>query len=102
MGKTSDVDAEVGLASGSRQSNSYGSSPEERRAYFGNRIAPLSRVLPPSQQNGRNDPIAQLGRGLASRTNQKKMQKADKEMAKGETKNINTLEGGLKWVSFME
>ncbi|KAJ6115579.1 hypothetical protein N7523_005996 [Penicillium sp. IBT 18751x] len=98
IGKTDDVGAEVGLASGSRRSNSYGFSPEERRASFGNRIAPLSRVLPPLQQTGRNDPIAQLGRGLASRTNQKKMRKADKEMTKGKTKNINTLEGGLKWL----
>ncbi|KAJ5684074.1 uncharacterized protein N7477_000419 [Penicillium maclennaniae] len=98
IGKTDDVGAEVGLVSGSRRSNSYGFSPEERRASFGNRIAPLSRVLPPLQQTGRNDPIAQLGRGLASRTNQKKMQKADKEMTEGKTKNINTLEGGLKWL----
>ena len=103
IGKTEDVNAEVGLASqGSRRPNSYGISPEERQAYFGDLIAPLSRVLPPLQQNGRNDPIAQLGRGLASRTNQKKIQKADKDMAKGKTKNVDSLEGGLKWVRRLE
>jgi hypothetical protein len=77
-------------------------SLEERQAYFGDLIAPLSRVLPPLQQSGRNDPIAQLGRGLASRTNHKKVQKANKDMAKGKTKNVEALEGGLKWVSLME
>lgn len=102
IGKTEDVNAEVGLAfQGSRRPNSYGISPEERQAYFGDLIAPLSRVLPPLQQNGRNDPIAQLGRGLAIRTNQKKIQKADKDMAKGKTKNMNSLEGRLKWVRRM-
>lgn len=101
IGKTEDVNAEVGLASGSKPPNSYGISLEERQSYFGDLIAPLSRVLPPLQQSGRNDLIAQLGRGLASRTNQKKMQKANKDMAKGKTKNVDALEGGLKWVSLM-
>ncbi|KAJ5218504.1 uncharacterized protein N7498_000603 [Penicillium cinerascens] len=99
IGKTEDVNAEVGLASqGSRRPNFYGISPEERQAYFGDLIAPLSRVLPPFQQNGRNDPIAQLGRGLASRTNRQKIKKANKDMAKGKTTNIDSLEGGLKWL----
>lgn len=103
IGTTEDVNAEVGLASqGSRRPNSYGISPQERQAYFGELIAPLFRVRPPLQQNGRNDPIAQLGRGLASRTNQKKIQKADKDMAKGKTKNMDSLEGGFKWVRRME
>jgi hypothetical protein len=52
------------------------------------------------QQNGRNDPVAMLGRSLANRTNQKKMQKAEKDITKGKkNKNLDSLEGGLKWVS---
>ncbi|KAJ5909107.1 hypothetical protein N7495_001789 [Penicillium taxi] len=99
IGKTEDVNNEVGLAPGSQQPKSFAISPEERRAYFGSLIAPLSRVLPPLQQNGRSDPIAMLGRGLASRTNQKKIEKAEKEMAKGKkTKNVDSLEGGLRWL----
>lgn len=66
---------------------------------FGNRLAPLSRVLPSLQQSGRNDPVAMLGRSLASRTNQKKMQKAEKDMAKGKNKSIDGLEAGIQWVS---
>jgi hypothetical protein len=66
---------------------------------FGNRLAPLSRVLPSLQQSGRNDPVAMLGRSLASRTNQKKMQKAEKDMAKGKNKSIDALEAGIQWVS---
>jgi hypothetical protein len=100
VGKTTDVDAEVGIASASRRSDSfYGLSPEERQAYYGDLIAPLSQVLPPLQQSGRSDPIAMLGRGLASRDSQKKMQKAEKNIAKGKTKDLDSLEGGLKWVS---
>ncbi|KAE8451320.1 hypothetical protein EG329_003949 [Mollisiaceae sp. DMI_Dod_QoI] len=99
IGKTTDVDAEVGIASASGQSNSfYGLSPEERQAYYGDLIAPLSRVLPPLQQSGRSDPIAMLGRGLANRGNQKKMKKAEKGIAKGKTKDLDSLEGGLKWL----
>jgi hypothetical protein len=72
----------------------------ERQAFFGGLIAPLSRVLSPLQQSGRNDPVAMLGRSLASRTNQKKMQKAEKDITKGKkTKNLDALEGGLQWVS---
>ena len=100
IGKTTDVDAEVGIASASGRSDSlYGLSPEERQAYYGDLIAPLSRVLPPLQQSGRSDPIAMLGRGLASRDSQKKKQKAEKDIAKGKTKDLDSLEGGLKWVS---
>jgi hypothetical protein len=62
-------------------------------------MAPLSGVLPPLQQSGRTDPIAMLGHGLSSRTSQKKMQKAEKDLAKGKTKDLASLEGGLKWVS---
>jgi hypothetical protein len=95
------VEASVGLAPppGPRTS-SYGISPEERQAFFGDLIATISRVLPPLQQNGRNDPVAMLGRSLANRTNQKKMQKAEKDITKGKkNKNLDALEGGLKWVS---
>jgi hypothetical protein len=92
------VEASVGLAPppGPRTS-SYGISPEARQAFFGDLLAPLSRVLPPLQQNGRNDPVAMLGRSLASRTNQKKMQRAEKDMTKGKkNKKLNALEGGLQ------
>ena len=102
IGKTTNVDAEVGVASASGQSGSmYSLSPEERIGYYGDRLAPLSRVLPPLQQSGRSDPIAMLGRGLASRTNQKQMRKADKDMASGKTKKVDSLEKGLTWVSLM-
>lgn len=87
------------MASASGRSNSsYGLSPEQRQGYYGDLIAPLSRVLPPLQQSGRSDPIAMLGQGLSSRDSQKKMQKAQKDVAKGKTKDLDSLEGGLKWV----
>ncbi|KAJ5633242.1 hypothetical protein N7490_009581 [Penicillium lividum] len=100
IAKTKDVDAELGLDSTSTQQSLYAVSPEARRAQYGDLIAPLSRVLPPLEQRGRNDPIAMLGRGIASRGDQKKMQKVEKEMAKGrgKTKNLDALEGGLKWL----
>ncbi|KAF3391459.1 hypothetical protein F1880_007675 [Penicillium rolfsii] len=100
IGKTQDVEASVGLAAppGPR-TNSFGISPEGRLAFFGDLIAPLSLLLPPLQQIGRNDPAAMLGRTLANRTNQKKMQKAEKDITKGKkNKNLDSLEGGLKWL----
>lgn len=97
IGKTTDVDAEVNITS--RADSLYGLSPEEMQGYYGDLIAPLSRVLPPLPQSGRSDPIAMLGRGLASRDNQKKRRKAEEKMAKGKTKDLQSLEGGLKWVS---
>lgn len=100
IGKTADVDNEVGIASApGRQDLLFGVSPEERQERYGYLIAPLSRVLPPLQQSGRSDPIAMLGRGLSSRASQKTMQKAEKDAAKGKTKKSGSLEQDLKWVS---
>ena len=102
IGKTVDVDNEVGVASASGRSDLlFGISPEERQARYGDLIAPLSRVLPPLQQNGRSDPIAMIGRGLSSRASQKKMQKAEKDSAKGKTKKSTSLEADLKWASLV-
>ncbi|UKZ73746.1 hypothetical protein TrVFT333_001396 [Trichoderma virens FT-333] len=93
IGGSANVDAEVGISQGSAQPYSINVSPEERVACYGDLIAPISQILPPLQQSGRNDPIAMLGRGLASRDSQKKMEKAQKDMKKGKNKNVNNLEG---------
>ena len=73
--------------------------PEERQACYGNLISPLSSVMPPLRQSGRNDPIALLGRGMSSRDSQKKFQKAQKKLQSGKSKDVDALEKGLKWVS---
>ncbi|GLI81851.1 hypothetical protein PoHVEF18_010243 [Penicillium ochrochloron] len=100
IGKTQDVEATVGLnVSPYQRQDMYGLAPEQRQMLFGDLVAPLSRVLPPLQQSGRNDPVAMIGRSLASRTNQKKIQKAEKDMAKGKNKSIDALQGGMQWVS---
>ncbi|KAJ5938691.1 hypothetical protein N7466_001825 [Penicillium verhagenii] len=101
IGKTKDLEAELGLNPASSQSQSlFGATPGQRCAQYGDMIAPLSQVLSPLEQSGRNDPIAKLGRGLASRGDQKKVQKAEKDMAKkgGKNKKLDSLEGGLKWL----
>lgn len=36
---------------------------------------------------------------MSSRESQKKMEKAQKKLEKGKSKDIDNLEGGLKWVS---
>ncbi|KAJ5805386.1 uncharacterized protein N7503_002988 [Penicillium pulvis] len=105
IGKTKDVDEVLGLCSSTARPQSLHSvSPEERRAQYGDLVAPLSRVLSPLEQRGRSDPIAMLGRGIASRGDQKKMQKVQKELSKGrgKTKNLDALEGGLKWLIVRE
>ncbi|KAM0253651.1 hypothetical protein ACHAQJ_007163 [Trichoderma viride] len=97
IGSSKDVDAEVGISPGAARPDSINVSPRERQAYYGELIAPLSQVLPPLQQSGRNDPIAMLGRGMSSRDGQKKLEKAQKKLDKGKSKDIDSLEGGLKW-----
>jgi hypothetical protein len=96
------VDAEVGIPPGAARPNSIDVSPEERQACYGDLISPLSQVLPPLQQSGRNDPIALLGRGISSRSDQKKFEKAQKKMQSGKSKNIDALEKGIKWVRFFK
>ncbi|KAL6885799.1 hypothetical protein GGI43DRAFT_431967 [Trichoderma evansii] len=98
IGRSTDIDAEVGISQGSVRPYSINVSPRERLACYGDLIAPISQVLPPLQQSGRNDPIALLGRGMSSRDSQKKMEKAQKKMEKGKSKDIDNLEGGLKWL----
>lgn len=100
IGTTKDVDAEVGIVSNTNRGKTYGdSSPEARIDSYGNLVAPLSRILPPTSQNGRTDPIAMFARGLADRTSQKTLGKAEKDASKGKNKKLDALEGGLKWVS---
>jgi hypothetical protein len=95
------VDSEVGISPGAARPDSISVSPTQRQAYYGELIAPLSQVLPPLQQSGRNDPIALLGRGMSSRDSQKKLEKAQKKLDKGKSKKLDSLEGGLKWVSLL-
>ncbi|KAH8121290.1 hypothetical protein LI328DRAFT_171976 [Trichoderma asperelloides] len=98
IGSSTDVDAEVGIPKGDARPYSINASPRQRIACYGDLIAPISQVLPPLQQCGRNDPIALLGRGMSDRDNQKKIEKAQKESEKGKRKEIDNLEGGLKWL----
>ncbi|KAM0450628.1 hypothetical protein ACHAPV_010412 [Trichoderma viride] len=99
IGTTKDVDAEVGIVSNTNRGKTYGdSSPEARIDSYGNLVAPLSRILPPTSQNGRTDPIAMFARGLADRTSQKTLGKAEKDASKGKNKKLDALEGGLKWL----
>lgn len=53
------------------------------------------------QNSGRNDPIALLGQRIGNRSNQKKLEKAQERMAEGRTSKMDSLEGGLKWVSIV-
>lgn len=99
IGRAKDVDNEVGIYSSGGQQRTTDARPEARVAAYGNLVAPITRLLPPQQQGGRNDPLAMLGGGLSKRENKKKMEKAQEEMAKGKTKEFDQLEGGLKWVS---
>lgn len=72
--------------------------PEERVAYYGTLVAPLTRALPPMQVGGRQDVIAKVARGMAGRKQQKNLTDAQEKLAKGERKDMDSLENGLKWV----
>ncbi|KAL7915889.1 hypothetical protein GGI35DRAFT_9964 [Trichoderma velutinum] len=98
IGSSADVDAEVGISQGSSRSYSTNVSPGERIASYGDLLAPISQVLPPLQQSGRNDPIAMLGNRMSSRDRQKKLEKAQEKLQKGKNKDMDSLEGGLKWL----
>lgn len=75
--------------------------PEERLEYYNGLVAPLSIILPPERQGGRQEPIALLGNQLSQRNNEKKVRKAEKKLQKGKTKQLDRLETGLKWVRFL-
>ena len=76
-----------------------GASPENRIAAYGNLVAPLSEILPPQQNQGRNDPLAFIGKGIGAKQSRKKMEKAQKDAAEGKSKKLTSIENGLKWVS---
>lgn len=65
---------------------------------YGDLVAPLCEILPPSQNGGRQDPLAFIGKRLSTKTTQKNLQKAQEKMAKGETKDMDSLDKKFKWV----
>jgi hypothetical protein len=99
IGKSKDVDNEVGMAS--NRGPGPGARPEDRVVVYGNLVAPLTDVLPPLQNSGgRSDPLAMLGQRFSDKSNDKQLRKAQKDMQKGKTKKYDALEGGLQWVNF--
>ncbi|KAH8698683.1 hypothetical protein BGW36DRAFT_295041 [Talaromyces proteolyticus] len=99
IGKSKDVDAEVGISSSASRS-APGTLPEDRVARYGNLIAPLSDVLPPLANSGRQDPLAAFGQRIGNKADDKKVRKAREKMEKGKTDKFDALEGGLQWVRF--
>jgi hypothetical protein len=69
--------------------------PEHRLSSYRNLLAPLSMVLAPLAQSGRNDPIAMIGRRFGDKKAQDSIKKARESAAKGEYKD----QADVKWVS---
>lgn len=78
-----------------------GAPPEARLAAYRGILAPVSMVLPPAARGGRNDPIAMLGRGMASRDAQKKVQKAAEDAQEGKLSAKDGAAVEVKWVSHL-
>jgi hypothetical protein len=76
-----------------------GITPEARLAAYRGLLAPPSLVLPPAAGGGRNDPIAMLGRGMASRDAQKKIEKAQEKAREGKFDDKAMAGAEVKWVS---
>ena len=76
-----------------------GATPQERLAAYRGLLAPPSLVLPPAARGGRNDPIAMLGRGMASRDAQKKVEKAQEKAREGNFDDKDMAGAEVKWVS---
>lgn len=91
----------VGIYTGTAQATAGAILTEERLEYYNGLVAPLSSILPPERQGGRQDPIALLGNQISRRNDEKKVRKAEKKLQKGEGKQLGKLETGLKWVSFL-
>jgi hypothetical protein len=97
--KAKDVDNEVGISSDGRGPG-HAAGPEDRMAFYKNRIARLSTVLPPLQKHGgRSEPLAMLGQTFSDRDNDRKMRRAQRKKQKGKTEKFDALEGGLQWVN---
>lgn len=99
IGSSSNVDREVGISSGTQRRNIIGQTAEEKLARYGELVAPLSVVLPPSQNIGRQDPLAKIGQRIGDKGDQKKLEKARRDAARGKLEKMGDLEGGLKCVS---
>ncbi|KAF2156337.1 hypothetical protein K461DRAFT_310817 [Myriangium duriaei CBS 260.36] len=103
IGKSKDLDIELGIFTHSRQQAShYACSPEQRLDSYNGLVAPLSVVLPPLENVGRKDPIAMLGRGIGARESQRKSRKAEKSAARGRNRRGDNTGDDLKWVMVRE
>ncbi|EED17477.1 hypothetical protein TSTA_113030 [Talaromyces stipitatus ATCC 10500] len=97
IGKSKDVDTEVGISSNGGAG--LGAQPEDRAAFYGNHLAPLTNVLPPLQNSGgRSNPLAMLSQQFSDKDNDKKIRKTQEKLAKGKADKYNALERSLQCV----
>jgi hypothetical protein len=71
----------------------------QRLQSYGTLLAPLTTILPPLQNSGRNDLSAQFGARLSSKQQSKAWEKAQKDLSKGKGKKAQSLEKNFHWVS---
>lgn len=84
---------------GSNAPGAFGASYMQRLQSYGGLIAPLTTILPPLQNSGRNDLSAQFGARLSSKQQAKAWEKAQKDLSKGKGKKAQSLEKNFHWVS---
>ncbi|KAI5479931.1 hypothetical protein MNV49_002221 [Pseudohyphozyma bogoriensis] len=88
----------IGIYSPPSSSSTFSLDPLSRLQQLGLAVAPVSSILPPLQASGRQDPLAQLGAGLTSRSQKKAEEKASKDAAKGKMKKSDKLDGAFLWL----
>jgi hypothetical protein len=76
-----------GFGAGSNSPGAFGASYMQRLQSYGTLLAPLTTILPPLQNSGRNDLSAQFGARLSSKQQSKAWEKAQ------------SLEKNFHWVS---
>lgn len=99
IGKTRDVDNELGISTYQQQRMPCATPAIDRVASYGPRVAFLTNILPDLPAQGRQDPIALAGRFFGQRSDQKKARRAQKRQDKGRRERLFFSGGEIEWVS---
>ncbi|KAF4455760.1 hypothetical protein F53441_1959 [Fusarium austroafricanum] len=98
IGKTKDLNMELGVSGYELRDMPCDTSPIDRINSYGHRIAYVDEILPDRSDMGRRDPLAVAGRALSKRNNQRKAQRTQERQDKGKQSLFRSSANKVEWL----